>query len=57
LVWTGAALVAGGDYAWDPAADRWWRLPAPGGWTWIGQGGLVRHGDRSVLSMLVPAAG
>lgn len=38
LVWTGAALVANGTHAYDPAADRWWRLPGLGGWTWLTQG-------------------
>ena len=42
LVWTGAALVANGAAAYDPAADRWWRLPAPGGWSRVGGGPMVR---------------
>jgi hypothetical protein len=54
LVWTGAALLAGGDAAWDPAADRWWSLPAPGGWRWVGAGPPVRPLGRGVLAMLVP---
>jgi hypothetical protein len=54
LVWTGAALVAGGDAAWDPAADRWWALPAPGGWRWVGAGPPVRPLGGGALAMLVP---
>jgi hypothetical protein len=57
LVWTGAALLADGDAAWDPAADRWWRLPGPGGWRWVGAGPPVRPLGGGVLAMLVPEPG
>lgn len=56
LVWTGAALVAGGHHAYDPASDRWWPLPAPGRWTWAGQGPLVRRLGGGELATLAPAA-
>jgi hypothetical protein len=55
LVWTGSALLADGDAAWDPAADRWWSLPGPGGWRWVGAGPPVRPLGGGVLAMLVPA--
>jgi hypothetical protein len=54
LAWTGAALLAAGSAAWDPAADRWWSLPAPGGWRWVGAGPPVRPLGGGVLAMLVP---
>jgi Galactose oxidase, central domain len=54
LVWTGAALVANGAAAYDPAADRWWRLPGTGGWRWAGGGPLVRPAGPGRLAMLVP---
>jgi hypothetical protein len=54
LVWTGAALVADGFAAYDPAADRWWRLPAPAGWRWVGAGPPVRPRGGGVLAVLVP---
>ena len=54
LVWTGAALVANGLHAYDPATDRWWALPAPGDWTWTGLG-LVRPLGGGGIAMVVPA--
>ena len=57
LVWTGAALVANGDAAYDPAADRWWRLPAPGGWRRAGGGPLLRPLGGADMAMLVPGPG
>ena len=54
LVWTGAALLADGDAAYDPAADRWWPLPAPGGWRWVGAGPPVRLPGGGAAVMLVP---
>ena len=56
LVWTGAALVADGADAYDPAADRWWRLPAPSDWAWAGQGPLLRPAGGGVITVLQPAA-
>jgi hypothetical protein len=56
LVWTGAALVADGNHAYDPATDRWWPLPAPGGWTWAGQGPPVRRLGGGELALLAPEA-
>jgi hypothetical protein len=56
LVWTGAALVAGGGHAYDPASDRWWPLPAPGRWSWAGQGPPVRRLGGGELAVLAPAA-
>jgi hypothetical protein len=54
LVWTGAALLAGGDAAYDPAADRWWPLPRPGGWRWAGPGPPLRRLGGGAMVMLVP---
>jgi hypothetical protein len=56
LVWTGAALVAGGSHAYDPTGDRWWPLPAPGRWTITGQAPPVRRLGGGELAVLVPAA-
>jgi hypothetical protein len=56
LVWTGAALVAGGSHAYDPATDRWWPLPAPGRWAFTGQGPPVRRLGGGELAVLAPAA-
>jgi hypothetical protein len=56
LAWTGAALVAGGSHAYDPTGDRWWPLPAPGRWTWAGQGPPVRRLGGGELAVLAPAA-
>jgi len=58
LVWIGAALLANGTHAYDPTTDRWWRLPAPDGWTWtwISGGRLVRRQGEAGITMLVPAA-
>lgn len=56
LVWTGEALLANGSHAYDPATDRWWRLPAPSGWALIGQGPLVRPLGAGQITMLVPEA-
>jgi hypothetical protein len=56
LVWTGAALVAGGRHAYDPASDRWWPLPAPGHWSWAGPGPPVRRLGGGWLALLAPAA-
>jgi hypothetical protein len=54
LVWTGAALVANGLHAYDPATNRWWALPAPARWTWTGLG-LVRPLGGGGITMVVPA--
>lgn len=56
LVWTGATLVANGTDAYDPATDRWWRLPAPSNWAWVGQGPLLRPLGGGGIAVLLPAA-
>jgi hypothetical protein len=54
LAWTGAALLADGDAAYDPAAERWWPLPGPGGWRWAGAGPPLRPLGGGAMVMLVP---
>jgi Sigma-70, region 4 len=69
LAWAGREVLAvqnttqippdpprfGGRY--DPAADRWWRLPAPGGWSRVGGGPMVRPIGPGRMAMLVPEPG
>jgi hypothetical protein len=69
LAWAGREVLAvqnttqippdpprfGGRY--DPAADRWWRLPAPGGWSRVGGGPMVRPVGTGRMAMLVPEPG
>jgi hypothetical protein len=69
LAWAGREVLAvqnttqippdpprfGGRY--DPAADRWWRLPAPGGWSRVGGGPMVRPVGPGRMAMLVPEPG
>jgi hypothetical protein len=54
LAWTGAALVLNGTQAYDPASNRWLRLPAPS-WHWVGQGRLVAYPRSGVMATLEPA--
>jgi hypothetical protein len=50
----GAALVLNGVQAYDPAGNRWLRLPAPS-WHLIGQGRLVGYPRSGVMATLEPA--
>jgi hypothetical protein len=63
LTWTGGALVADNSDAYDPASDRWLRLPKPpkaagAHQEWIGREQVILRwdsNDSGTIYVLVPA--